>query len=79
MQFYSLGQPTMLGFLTRLNTDPEGLWLNYYFYYSKACSVLPCTALRLYQQHNSYIYYRKATVTTAVLRITGVLGKILIR
>jgi hypothetical protein len=79
MQFYSLGQPTMLGFLTRLFTVPEGLWLNYYFYYSKSLfsASMHCTPSTISNTTLTSID-KKNNATTAVLRNTGVLGKILI-
>ena len=78
-QFYLLGQPTMLGFLTRLFVVPEGLWLNYYFIIPKACSVLPCSTPSTISNAALISTNRKTSVIIAVLRNTGVLGKILIR
>jgi hypothetical protein len=78
-QFYLLGQPTMLGFLTRLFIVPEGLSLNYYFIIPKACSVLPCSTPTTISNTTFISTNRKTSVTTAVLRNTGVLDKILIR
>jgi len=80
-QFYLLGQPTMLGFLTRLFIVPEGLWLNYTrnFIIPKAFSVLPCSSPSTISNTTLISINKKTGVTTAVLRNTGVLGKILIR
>ena len=77
-QFYLLRQPTLLGFLTRLFIVPERLWLNYYFIIPKACSVLPCSTPTTISNTTLISTKRKASVTTAVLRNTGVFDKILI-
>jgi len=75
MEFNSLGQTTMPGFLTGLFIVPEKLWIIYYFHYSKACSVLPCTALRLSatQLHTSTI--RKPVLLQQYLETQAFLAK----
>jgi len=75
-QLYLLGQPTILGFLTRLFIVPEELWLNYYFIIPKACSVFPCSTPSFISNTTLISTNRKTSVTTAVLTNTG---KILIR
>jgi hypothetical protein len=81
MQFYSLRQPTMLGFLTRLFIVPEGLWLNYCFYYSKSLfsASMHCTPSTTSYYHILSVTIsntthistdRKHNATTAVLRNT---------
>jgi len=72
-QFYLLGQPTMLGFLTRLFIVPEGLWINYYLIIPNACSVLPRSTPTTISNKILISTNRKTSVTTAVLTNTGVI------
>jgi hypothetical protein len=73
---------TNTGLLYMLFIVLEGLWLSATFIIPEACSVLPaghCMVLHLLAATRLVSTNRKASVTTAVLSNTGVLGKILLR
>jgi hypothetical protein len=69
----------MLGFLTWFFIISDRLWLNYYFCYFKARSVLPISTPSAVSNTTLISTTQKPVLLTAVLTNTTVTGKTLIR